>query len=238
MVEAGQGAEAAGDHKNNSRSEMTADDPGSTNTRLERTTPLLAGYSSARDWLDRADRAIERYKRDPLSVDGIDAMFDAILTLNHLRDWVYELHKDAVRERWGRFRSPEDWGRRLAEENEAIGLLSDIANAAKHRARRKTDNLKVEEQRVGSIIHSIFPGYEERILPRLRTFGQVEPVPLDNPADEGRVVRFSHRAHIVYSAQHKGGWDYFIDVANRVRTFWAELLDGLEPASAAMRGRP
>ena len=189
---------------------MTTDDLGSTNVRLERTTPLLAGYSTARDWLGRADRAIERYKRDPLSVDGVDAMFDAILTLNHVRDWVYELHTEAVGARWPGGKSAEEWGKRLGDEHDDIGLLNDIANAAKHRARRNVGNMKVEELREGSIILSIFPGYEDHYLPRASSFGHVEPLPLDNPDDEGRVLRFRHRAHIVYSAQYKGGWDYFI----------------------------
>lgn len=215
---------------------MTAQDRTSADFRLERTTPLLAGYATARDWLDRADRAIVRYKRDPLSVDGVDAMFDAILTLNHVRDWVFELHTEAVRERWPGVGSAEKWGSRLGDEHDDIGLLNDIANAAKHRARRKIDGMKVEELREGSIILSVFPGYEDRILPRVESFGRVEPLPLDNPDDEGRVVRFRHRAHIIYSSHRDGGWSYFIDVANRVRMFWAEMLDEMEPPRAAITG--
>lgn len=64
------------------------------------------------------------------------------------------------------------------------------------------------------------------------------PFPLDNPDDKSRVVRFRHRAHVVYSAQHDGGWSYFIDVASSVRTFWVELLDDIEtPAPLAVDRR-
>lgn len=202
--------------------------------RLERTEPLLAGYRTAGDLLAKARRGLERYKQDPMSIDGTDVLSDLILTAHSLCDWVYEHHVqpgDAERRARGDF---DRWRREQIEACQDIAVLDELANAFKHRTLDRPGALLVESVRAGTIIYEVEPGFEQYMLDRLATFGEVEPAGALVGDDEIDLFRARHTAHIVYlshaESERRGHrWHYVIDVINRTLTHWANIVAAQAP---------
>lgn len=61
-------------------------------------------------------------------------MFDVIVTLNHVRDWVFELHIRGNDKCWPDQQTGRKWREFLFHQCSALEQLTDLANAAKHRA--------------------------------------------------------------------------------------------------------
>lgn len=198
--------------------------------QLEKTTPLLAGYDTARDWLAKAMRGLDRYKRDPLSVDGSDAMFDVIVTLNHVRDWVFHLHVAGNDKRW---QDERQWRDFLFLQCPAVAQLADLANAAKHRA-LKRPALAANTLKEGIIVYELRRAFANRMRRQLETFGLVETWE-QAQIEGGRVMGFvaRHRAHLLYVGEATGKWRYFVDVANEAIRFWNAVIEEFEAKTAS-----
>jgi len=196
--------------------------------RIEQTTPLLAGYDTARDWLDKAIRDLARYERNPLSLDGSDAMFDVIVTLNHVRDWVFELHVRGNDRRWPDQQTDRKWREFLFLQCSALEQLADLANAAKHRAlqhrARAVDILKE-----GIIVYELRRPFADQVRRQLETFGRIETgerARIGGGGVMGVIAR--HRAHLLRFGNGPVDWRYFIDVANEAIRFWDEMIKEVE----------
>lgn len=213
--------------------DSTLDNEAKRAAQLEFTSPLLAGYDTARDWLNKTKRDLERYRRDPLTQEGLDAMVNAAITLNHMRDWVYKLHVVGDVSDWPDQQEFRDWSNWLGQQCSDIRLMSDIANAAKHRS---LDHPPKQSQRLsaGSIIYrDIHPKVRESLVERLRSFGTIEDFGCDASGEALSVNQFRHRAHIIHD--NAGQWHYFLDVASRAIGYWEELLDaGVKPPPEAV----
>tara|TARA_R110002110_G_scaffold414910_2_gene646368 strand:+ start:1538 stop:2209 length:672 start_codon:yes stop_codon:yes gene_type:complete len=207
----------------------TSDD---TIGRLEETTPLLAGYESARDWLSKASRDLKRYKADPFSLNGYDAMFDTIVTLNHVRDWIFELHLEGNEAWWpdtkdARKRATK-WREHVFEDCPAVVQLADIANASKHRSLRHGPRAS-KRLYEGIIVYSVEPLYLKDFRDRLASFGKIETVAPQVEDDEIMALNLRHRGHIIRVGEGPTDWLYFVDVANAAIGYWDRLVEEFEP---------